>query len=56
MQSNKRSEYMQTFKNSEYDILVVGGGATGAGIALNAVSRGLKTALIEMQDFCICYK
>ena len=51
MQSNKRSENIQTLKNSEYDILVIGGGATGAGIALDAASRGLKTALIEMQDF-----
>nr|WP_281378646.1 glycerol-3-phosphate dehydrogenase/oxidase [Paenibacillus phyllosphaerae] len=36
---------------SEYDVLIIGGGITGAGIALDAVSRGLRTALIEMQDF-----
>lgn len=35
----------------EHDILVVGGGITGSGIALDAVSRGLTTALVEMQDF-----
>ncbi len=34
-----------------FDILVVGGGATGSGIALDAASRGLKTALVEMRDF-----
>ncbi|WP_226036023.1 glycerol-3-phosphate dehydrogenase/oxidase [Aquibacillus saliphilus] len=33
------------------DVLVVGGGITGAGIALDATTRGLKTALVEMQDF-----
>ncbi|MEO2077047.1 MAG: glycerol-3-phosphate dehydrogenase/oxidase [Bacillus sp. (in: firmicutes)] len=35
----------------EHDILVVGGGITGCGIALDAVSRGLTAALVEMQDF-----
>ena len=35
----------------EFDVLVIGGGITGAGIALDAVSRGMKTALVEMQDF-----
>ncbi|KAF5094614.1 hypothetical protein D0Z00_003466 [Geotrichum galactomycetum] len=34
-----------------YDILVVGGGATGAGVALDAASRGLKVALLERDDF-----
>ena len=35
----------------EYDLLIIGGGITGAGIALDAASRGLKTALIEKNDF-----
>lgn len=35
----------------EYDVLVIGGGATGAGCALDAVTRGLKTALVECDDF-----
>lgn len=34
-----------------YDVLIIGGGITGAGIALDAVTRGYTTALIEMQDF-----
>jgi glycerol-3-phosphate dehydrogenase len=38
-------------KNDIYDLLVVGGGVTGAGIALDAASRGLKVALIEKNDF-----
>lgn len=35
----------------ELDILVIGGGVTGAGIALDAVSRGLSTAIVEAQDW-----
>ncbi len=35
----------------EFDVLVVGGGITGSGIAMDAATRGLKTALVEMQDF-----
>ncbi|KAH7409543.1 glycerol-3-phosphate dehydrogenase [Cadophora sp. MPI-SDFR-AT-0126] len=34
-----------------YDLLIIGGGATGTGIALDAVTRGLKVALIERDDF-----
>lgn len=36
---------------SEYDLLVIGGGATGSGIALDAASRGLKVAMVERDDF-----
>lgn len=35
----------------KFDLLVIGGGITGAGIALDAVTRGLSVALIDMQDF-----
>ena len=35
----------------EFDVLVIGGGATGAGCAVDASSRGLKTALVELDDF-----
>jgi glycerol-3-phosphate dehydrogenase len=35
----------------EFDVLVVGGGITGAGVALDAASRGLRTALVERHDF-----
>lgn len=35
----------------EYDVLVIGGGATGSGCALDAITRGLKTALVEADDF-----
>lgn len=36
---------------SEFDLLIIGGGITGAGIALDAASRGMKVALIEKNDF-----
>src|SRR3954470_31896 len=34
-----------------FDVLVIGGGITGAGVALDAASRGLHTALVERRDF-----
>lgn len=34
-----------------YDLLVIGGGATGTGIALDAATRGLRVALVERDDF-----
>ena len=42
---------MLALRNVEFDILVIGGGINGAGIALDAASRGLKVALVEMSDF-----
>ncbi|KAI9016763.1 FAD dependent oxidoreductase-domain-containing protein [Hyaloraphidium curvatum] len=36
---------------AEFDVLVIGGGATGAGCALDAATRGLKVALVERDDF-----
>ncbi|WP_105979673.1 glycerol-3-phosphate dehydrogenase/oxidase [Staphylococcus simulans] len=38
-------------KEEEYDVVIIGGGITGAGIALDAADRGMKVALVEMQDF-----
>ncbi|WBX74856.1 glycerol-3-phosphate dehydrogenase/oxidase [Tenacibaculum pacificus] len=38
-------------QETEFDILIIGGGITGAGIALDAASRGMKVALIEKNDF-----
>ena len=35
----------------QFDVLVIGGGITGAGVALDAASRGLRTALVEKDDF-----
>lgn len=49
--SFKRDETARSMADQKLDILVIGGGITGAGIALDATTRGLKTGLIEMQDF-----
>lgn len=38
-------------QNSPYHLIVIGGGVTGAGIALDAASRGMKVCLVEKQDF-----
>ena len=38
-------------KGKEWDVVVIGGGATGLGTALEAVSRGYKTLLLEQHDF-----
>lgn len=38
-------------KAQPFDLLVIGGGATGTGIAVDAASRGLSTALVERDDF-----
>lgn len=46
-----RSKDLKTVALEKVDLLVIGGGITGAGIALDAQSRGMKTVLIEMQDF-----
>jgi glycerol-3-phosphate dehydrogenase len=46
-----RNEMIVSLKNKEFDVLVIGGGITGAGITLDAATRGMKTALVEMQDF-----
>jgi glycerol-3-phosphate dehydrogenase len=37
--------------NEPFDILIIGGGATGAGAALDAATRGLRVALVEGEDF-----
>ena len=46
-----RAKQLSGLQNDIFDVLVIGGGATGAGVALDAVSRGLKTALVERDDF-----
>lgn len=46
-----RNDMINTLTAEEFDLLIIGGGITGAGIALDAATRGMKTALVEMQDF-----
>ncbi|MFI5172422.1 MAG: glycerol-3-phosphate dehydrogenase/oxidase [Chitinophagales bacterium] len=47
----KRNEYIQKASTGIFDIIIIGGGITGAGIALDAASRGLKVLLLEKYDF-----
>ncbi len=46
-----RERLKSRLAQDDYDLLIIGGGITGVGIALDACSRGLKTALVEMNDF-----
>lgn len=46
-----RENISKELQNTEFDVLIIGGGITGAGIALDAASRGMKVALIEKNDF-----
>ncbi|XP_019875075.2 glycerol-3-phosphate dehydrogenase, mitochondrial isoform X1 [Aethina tumida] len=46
-----REEQIQSLQTEAFDVVIVGGGATGSGCALDAQTRGLKTALIEADDF-----
>ena len=49
--SYQRNATIKQLAEETLDVLVIGGGITGAGISLDAVTRGLNTGLIEMQDF-----
>lgn len=46
-----RKENISNIENKNFDLLIIGGGITGAGIALDAVKRGMKVALVEKNDF-----
>ena len=46
-----RNVSLASLADGEFDVLVIGGGITGAGVALDAASRGLRTALVEAGDF-----
>lgn len=46
-----RSAIIDRLSNEVFDLIVIGGGITGGGIALDAASRGLKVALLEKGDF-----
>jgi glycerol-3-phosphate dehydrogenase len=46
-----RARSLEALGETSFDVLVIGGGITGAGVALDAASRGLRTALVERDDF-----
>ena len=47
----QRAEAWRRIASQDLDVLVIGGGVTGAGVALDAATRGLKVALVEQRDF-----
>ena len=48
---NRLNFINQLESKKEFDICIIGGGATGLGTALDAASRGFKTILFEQHDF-----
>ncbi|KAA5828006.1 glycerol-3-phosphate dehydrogenase/oxidase [Algibacter amylolyticus] len=48
---NRATLVNQLKENTDWDVIVIGGGATGLGVALDSVSRGFKTLLLEQVDF-----
>lgn len=46
-----RGRALEALRSRSFDVLVIGGGITGAGVALDAVSRGMRVALVEKDDF-----
>jgi glycerol-3-phosphate dehydrogenase len=48
---DQRAQAWADLAAGEFEVLVVGGGVTGAGVALDAATRGLRTALVEARDF-----
>ena len=41
----------ENYSDEEYDVVIIGGGSVGAGAAVDAATRGLKTAVVESRDF-----
>ncbi|MFN0124664.1 MAG: glycerol-3-phosphate dehydrogenase/oxidase [Blastocatellia bacterium] len=46
-----RNSNLERLRHEQFDVLIIGGGITGAGLARDAAVRGLKTALVEKRDF-----
>src|ERR1700722_19245277 len=50
LDARERSATLSRLASERFDVLVIGGGITGAGAALDAASRGLRVALVEARD------
>src|ERR687884_1667584 len=48
---DQRARAWAELAEEQFDVVVVGGGVTGAGVALDAATRGLRTALVEARDY-----
>ncbi|HMO38753.1 MAG TPA: glycerol-3-phosphate dehydrogenase/oxidase [Saprospiraceae bacterium] len=51
LSARHRPALIRELSNRHFDLVVIGGGITGAGIALDAAARGMQVALVEMNDF-----
>ncbi len=49
--SATRQQNLQALRSNHYDLVIIGGGINGAGVARDAASRGMKVALVEASDF-----
>src|SRR6187399_2873812 len=46
-----REDALNSISSEQFDVVVIGGGITGAGVALDAASRGFSVALVEKRDY-----
>ena len=51
MDARQRAQDLARMRDEVFDVVVIGGGVTGAGVALDAATRGLSVALVEQRDF-----
>ena len=51
LSQEQRATSLEAMTSQKFDVLVIGGGVTGAGIALDAAARGLNTAVVDAQDW-----
>jgi glycerol-3-phosphate dehydrogenase len=51
LNATQRRRHLDEMGSEHFDVVVVGGGVTGSGVALDAASRGLRVALIEQRDY-----
>lgn len=51
LNSGQRMRHLDAMGSEDFDVVVVGGGVTGAGVALDAATRGLRVALVEQRDY-----
>src|SRR5260221_13668508 len=49
--ANARTAYVERLPQDQFDVLVIGGGITGAGVALDAAARRYRVSLVEKVDF-----
>src|SRR5258707_902115 len=51
LSATMRTDNLSLMERERFDVLVIGGGVTGAGVALDAAARGYRVALVEKMDF-----